>query len=313
MLVKRFNAPNVFIDLFKILYSTTPALISSVGIIPVVRVLWNFRSFIIQGYSNINNLQVIYSYLNSDVVNTLIEPISPYIKECLKYPELLKTFLNYYFILISLTFIKPLIFKLMKWSIGLILTSIGVLWNESLQGIYLLKDLSLKIIELLEYHSKIHIPRLDINNIKTINTDINLDESDKREITSNILTYLGLYLLGISSIILVMVASDYIAPDITRSVPYVGNILDNIYNGFHSIYNWLFNKPSPPGSGSEPNPGFWDRPILPDSITRSNSSESNITIRDLRSNSPVSPITPPSTPQVLPVERDYSEDMTSNG
>jgi hypothetical protein len=183
LLAKRFNAPNVFIDLFKFLHSTTPALISSVGIIPVVRVLWNFRRFISQGYSNIKNLQVIYIYLNYYVVNTLIQPMAPYIKECLKYPDNLNRFLNYYFILISLTVIKPLIFKLMKWCIGLILTSIGVLWNESLQGIYLLKDFSLKIIELLEYPSNIHLPRLDIktiNNFKNINTDINLDESDKR-------------------------------------------------------------------------------------------------------------------------------------
>jgi len=260
MLAKRFNAPNVFIDLFKILYYTTPSLIRTVGIIPVATTLWSFRRFITQGYNNINNLQIIYPHLNSYVINTLIQPMEPYIKECLKYPNLLKRFLNYYFILISFSFIKPLIFKLMKWSIGLILTSIGILWNESLQGIFLLKDLSLNVIELLESHSKINIPRLDINKINSVNnTDINLDESKKIEISSNILTYLGLYILGISSIICVMVASDYIVPDLTRSVPYVGNMLDIIYNSFHSIYNWLFNKPTTPGSGADSIPGFWNR------------------------------------------------------
>lgn len=100
-----------------------------------------------------------------------------------------------------------------------------------------------------------------------------------------------------------MVASDYITPDISSSVPYVENILDKNYYGFHRIYNWWINKPTPPGSGGEPNPGFWNRDILPDSIARSNSSNSNITIRDIRSNSPVSPINPTSTPQVLPLDR----------
>lgn len=106
-----------------------------------------------------------------------------------------------------------------------------------------------------------------------------------------------------------MIASDYIAPDITRSVPYIGNILDNIYNGFHSIYNWWFNKPTPPGPGANPEPGFWNRDILPDSITRSNSSDSNITIRDFRLDSP---ITPPQTPDILPLDRDYSQEIPSN-
>lgn len=147
-------------------YSTTPALITTVGIIPVVRVLFNFRRFISQGYNNINNLQIISPYLNSYVINALIQPITPLLKECIKYPDIFKRNLNYYYILISFSFIKPIIFKIIKWSIGLLLTSIGILWNESLQGISVLKDLSLNIIELLESHSKINIPRLDINNIK---------------------------------------------------------------------------------------------------------------------------------------------------
>ena len=167
-LAKRFNAPNVFIDLFKILYFTIPALISSVGIIPVIKVLFNFRRFISQGYNNINNLQIVYPYLNSYVVNTLIHPMLPLIKECIKYPDIFKNFLNYYFILIGFSFIKPIIFKIIKWSIGLLLTSIGILWNESLQGVSILKDLSLNFIELLENYTNIHIPRLtDINNINS--------------------------------------------------------------------------------------------------------------------------------------------------
>lgn len=262
MLARRFNAPNVFIDLFKILYSTTPALISTVGIIPVVRVLFHFRRFINQGYNNINNLQNLYPFLNSYVINTLIQPITPLIKECLKYPDIFKRFLNFYFILISFSFIKPLIFKIIKWSIGLTLTSIGVLWNESLQSISLLKYLSLNIINFIESYHLIQIPKLNINNIEDINQNSNLKESknNNKEINSNLFTYLGLYLIGLSSIILVMIASDYIAPELTRSVPYVGNILDNIYNGFHSIYNWLFNKSTPPGPsvnpGVNPDPGF---------------------------------------------------------
>lgn len=192
-LAKHFNAPGVFIVLFKFLYSTTPALISSVGLIPVIRVLWSFRRFITQGYNNINNLQILYPYLNSYVINTLIQPITPIIKKCLKYPDIFKNFFNYYLILISFRIIKPLFIKLIKWCLGLILTSIGVLWNESFQSISILKDLSFNIIDFLESHTNIHIPRLDIKTIKTIKTDINLDESNKREITSNILTYLGLY------------------------------------------------------------------------------------------------------------------------
>ena len=174
-----------------------------------------------------------------------------------------------------------------------------------------MKEFSLNIINLIESYNIIKIPRLNINKIEDIN--IISEESNKREITSNILTYLGIYILGISSIIFVMIASDYIAPELTRSVPYVGNMLDIIYNSFHSIYNWWFNKPTPPSTPAvDPGntTGYWNRPILPSSVTRSNSSDSNITIRDLRIDSPGSPITPPSTPDIL--DRDYSEDLPSN-
>jgi hypothetical protein len=52
MLARRFKGPQAFVDLFKILISTTPPIISVVGIIPVLNVLWYLRAFIRQGYEN---------------------------------------------------------------------------------------------------------------------------------------------------------------------------------------------------------------------------------------------------------------------
>jgi hypothetical protein len=111
-----------------------------------------------------------------------------------------------------------------------------------------------------------------------------------------------------------LIASYYIAHVVTRSVPYVGTILDSVYAGLNSIYNLWYDKPTPPdgtGSNSGSNTGYWNRDILPESISRSNSDDSNITIRDLRTHSPESPITPTTTPQILPLDRYYSEDIPS--
>jgi hypothetical protein len=166
-LVRRFNAPQAFINLFKVLISTTPPIVSAFGILPVARVLWNLRFFIRQGYENINNLHILNPLLNTYVVNNIIQPILPYYKECIKYPKIFTSLYYYYLIIISFSFFKPVIFKLFRWSLGLILTSIGVLWNDSIQGISFLKDASLYIVQLLESYSYIKIPRLI--NTNTIN------------------------------------------------------------------------------------------------------------------------------------------------
>jgi hypothetical protein len=125
----------LLLSFFRILISTTPAVVSTVGVLPVARALWNIRSFIRQGHSDLINLHVVFPHLNTYVINTLIKPITPYFKDCLKVPGLFKRFFNYYLLLISFSLFKPLILKLFRWSTGLILTSIGILWNDSLQGI----------------------------------------------------------------------------------------------------------------------------------------------------------------------------------
>jgi hypothetical protein len=111
-----------------------------------------------------------------------------------------------------------------------------------------LKDISLHIIEFLESHSNMKIPRLIIMNNDNINTPkIDLDKGNNYELTYSILTLLGVFLIGFGSVIGIMIAGDIIAPDMTRSVPYIGSILDTIYTNFNNVYNWWYNiKPISP-------------------------------------------------------------------
>jgi hypothetical protein len=48
----------------------------------------------------------------------------------------------------------------MKVSIGIILSSIGIIWNESLQSIVILKEYATYVIDAIENNSTIKIQRV---------------------------------------------------------------------------------------------------------------------------------------------------------
>jgi len=140
------------------------------------------------------------------------------------------------------------------------------LWSDSLQSITLLKSLSLNIIDYVESFNYIKVPRLSDNTIPKVE----LKDIDK-EVNSNILTYLGLCLLGIAGIVGFLMISDYVAPDLTRSVR--GGFLDSIYGGCHSIYDYFFSYPPKPHPGPQPRIGEYPSGNMIDVIAGETSEE----------------------------------------
>ena len=103
--------------------------------------------------ASISSLQTIYPNLNNYPVQIITSAISSYWKECLKYPKLFSRLYTIFLIINSFNIIKYLfkpIYFIFKLSIGSIITTLGILWSESLQTITFLRDFASFIRNLLE-------------------------------------------------------------------------------------------------------------------------------------------------------------------
>lgn len=294
------NIPNIiifnsFYSLFRGLFSITYLLSSTVGIAPTFQVLFNIRRLLrriayrgLQPINDFSSVIAIHPNLNVQVLNSISNIFSPYWKECIKYPKLFYNLFNIFFVLNSLglfKFIFKFIYFLSRITIGSIITTLGILWSESLQTITYLKDFAYFIKDNLEYYFDIIIPTLntgkDIPN-NTISTTISL---------------FGLFILNLVGVTTVLFIIEYFIPgfainlvETTRATPIIGPIIENMANIFGYIYNNIQSFIINWFSGNNPPTG--DNIPSPDIISRSSSTgsdRSEITIKDIRIRTP-SPI-----------------------
>lgn len=248
IIIKRIpSASPVIFYLFRSLFGATVSLINVVGIVPVFTALWKIRTLIRRGNTDLSilNNTAIYPNLNAFVVNTIIPLILPYWKECLKHPKLFKHLYTFFFCTSLLGSMKYILYFTCRFTIGSVLSAIGILWNESLQGISMLKDFSYWVVELIETKTKFRIPRLPtIENIKNIKNPISFEDS-------TYLSVLGLVILGVVGLITITLITESYSPGFFNKIPYIGSYIQwipdtivsvsvNTYNyasdGLHSIY-----------------------------------------------------------------------------
>jgi len=137
------------------------------------------------------------------------------------------TLLNYrnrfFFILYSTVFTSLLAIIRPMWLIrlftGVILTSIGILWNETLHGIEYLKYSAYKIISILDYYGfSIPIPTSnELKNSEMINK-------------STFYTVLGIIILGTLTCCIAILCLEYYLPPQIEPTP---------LSSFDKLYNWL--------------------------------------------------------------------------
>lgn len=66
--------------------------------------------------------------------------------------------------------VRPFTFKIFRFSFGLLLSSIGILWSESLSAISGLQEFSNYLITFLENNTSFKIPRIgDISSLHSLN------------------------------------------------------------------------------------------------------------------------------------------------
>jgi len=145
-------------------------------------------------------------------------------------------FLSFY----SLGIIRPLLGQTFRWSVGLILSSIGIAFNEVLYGIGILKQASDFVLDWLPLDS--------IKNLINLKKEVGspISETIKPEIiketlndNSSLLSLIGLIFLGLGTFVGLLCIGDYFSPDTFGNIPGVQTILDPVYSLGDWIKSWI--------------------------------------------------------------------------
>ena len=275
-ILKFFKADTAFLHIFKAIFSFLPPLIKNVGIIPVSIGVIHIHRFLRQGLTINKFPSEILEKINPVVLKTLFEAISPHWDICLKknFP-LFKNIFNIFAFFFSLGLLRPIGFKLIKFTLGSILTSLGIAFNEALSTISILKSMSdyiLSIIPVIPMFKNLFESLTLKDKTDKIKLVLNKDNYNKIKLnntiedTSSLLSIIGIIVLGAGTIIILIITSDYIAPTFIRSVPGIETILDSLYSFGNYILSWIQDPKS--DGGDKPNLQHLQ---IPDSISRTSS------------------------------------------
>lgn len=235
------------------------------------------------------------------------------IRDCLHFDHWLKiltypkVFVNIYtwLILPYLTTIcvRPLLVWIIRSIIVLILSALGIVYNESLYSIELLKQFSELVLDIFtSFFPSVLDSTLDSQNNPLPATSTH--ELDDVRDGLGFLSVLGIIFIGVLTSLAIITVADYYNHDLISSIPVVNTIADCIHVGYQYtssyISSWFSSSGDP--SGGE---GF----INPEAISRSSSGSStasNSTVRgpsiileDHRTDR-LYPVTPPRTPTPTP-------------
>ena len=302
--------PN-FIPLLASLYTFTNTLITTIGILPTLRVLRTIRQVITSPTAVLDMSRVIEGVLTAtrltrSQVLTIIKTITPLLEECIKIPTTFGKFLKYFKYIFLFSSISPLIKWGFRQSLGILLSSVGILWNETLSSITILKELSENIVDCFEYQTGIRIPRNGISSTEIEISDENKEILETMNNSSPYLELFGLVLTGVVVSLVGLFVLDYFYPETVQQVPYVNTFVDNV----HSFFNYLFNRTAV----VEPNPAASPNTLgqninLPEAISRSSSGSSTSTVTP----SSYQDITPPRTPEPeVFIQREYGSVVPNN-
>jgi len=309
-LIRFIKADTAFYTLFKSVFSFLPPLIKNVGIIPVAVAMWNISTFISKSLKLKDFPLEVLNKLNPLVVKTIIEAIAPNWDTCIKNSGLFKNLFNFFLGLFSLGLIRPIIFKCVKFTFGIVFTSIGIAFNEALSSITFLKTISDYILNFIPITPAINnFISLFKGQVNT--TDISVNKSDINQSineTSSILSIIGLIILGAGTILIVLFTGDYFISSTIRTIPGVGTILDSLYSAGNYLLSWFQSTPKPDIDPSTPESIKLDD-IRSESISRSSSGSS--TASDTTFKQPTPPASRPTSPTMWPNPRD-PRDSSSN-
>lgn len=153
--------------------------------------------------------------------------------ECIRFSGKISNYFYWYLAGIIFSKFYSIIFWIVRFICGLILTSFGILSSETLSSLTLLKDLAVEIKGLVEqYHIKYQIPNNDtsLNSEQILTPSVDLNEDN--DVNPYFLA--GLFLIGIFGVIVCYAGVRYFYPEeVDKTMNDVVNlpfsIWDNIY------------------------------------------------------------------------------------
>lgn len=279
-MIRHSNLPMSFVSLFTMLFTASSVLYKTVGILPTLNILNNIRLALINPDRAMRGLEVILrqsTRITATQLTNLIKGLTPFVEDCLKYPRVVNRLFYIFNIFLTLFSFGPIIRWLAKTLLGLVFTSLGVLWNESLSSITLLKDAAIYIIDNFESISGIKVPSNDLQNISSVGS-----ETMDSEKTSYLFTITGLILLGFVVPLAALCITQHYCPEVVDSIPYGNTIVNTVYDIWNSFTGY-FRTPSGTDSGAAGNIN------LPEAISRNSSGGSDRTIRMTDFRNPITP------------------------
>jgi len=296
----RVNSPQM-ITLITGLFSLSTNLISTVDIIPVFRVLHRLLKIIRTNPNVINSISSLYglfypSRYNPFVVRQILDFMIP-LSDCLN--PLPKKFNYIYYILLSflsLGLSKSLTTILFRNMFGLVLGSLGILWDTSFNSISVLHDIASSVIDFTENNFNFKFPRLDRTDVIT-----SVNETIEDSVNNNgytWLTIIGIAMITVTGAIAGLLITEHYSPDTIQNIPVINTFVDSLHIGWDYIISYFKT------GGSDPSNDSTNVIHSPKPLSRTSSGSSSIlsdtTITpDIRtprvelSNWP----TPPSTPE----------------
>lgn len=233
LLFNRLKIPSNVFTLSLTLFTTVIPLVSSVGVVPVIRALFTLNR-IIRRNGDLGLLRVLYGdRLNPYVLTTLTNVIGPLMQGCYKVPNFPTIYSWLILPMLSISCIRPIFRYGIKFSFGLLLSSVGILWDESLSAISTLNSVASYFIDLLESYTSLKIPRL--KNLPSLN-DTKLMDAE-----SSWLFIMGLFFLSLLGLIGFLFTLDYVSPDTVQRIPYADLTLNSITSCWYSIEAFFFS------------------------------------------------------------------------
>ena len=209
---------------------------------------------------------------NQNIISSILIPAMPLIKQCFPVKNGLMLVFDFLIYGVFTKCLKFIVKYIVRAILAALFTSLGIMWNESLVAVDILRDISLYFIEHFERIFNIKFPILNIPRLPT-RSPIELPTNNPHqspwghvpyppvdypivtpeEVKSGyFMSILGIALIGITLTLVGITVADIYYPEQVKNIPVVSTIADTIYCCYHVAYDYFTGKPThiPDGTGA---------------------------------------------------------------
>nr|YP_009493068.1 hypothetical protein [Ganoderma tsugae]AWJ63863.1 hypothetical protein [Ganoderma tsugae] len=223
IVVKKVNLPLIFTSIAINLFTVSRQLVRNHGFIPTLRVLFDVnRQIRLNG--SLNSI-LLNSRLNPSIATIIHNTLTSNWRDCLSFSSIINKNFKWYILGLVVTCFNSISFYIAKFLFGLVLSSIGILFSESLSAISYLKDFSDYILTFVENHSNFKFyPEKGVS---------------IKEDHLNAYAIFGIVILGLTGITVSLVLSDYYFHDFISKFPAVNTYIEFINNQSNNFSSWV--------------------------------------------------------------------------